>query len=135
MGNSLSRPDIITRLRRVDAPQRDKYEDLALCREPVTRKVAKIYREENMSDLLIISNRAPFSFSEVFLSEAEKCLKSGKAPDAPKFGEGGLVQAMSSLLKPGKWNPTWIGSSMGERDIEVARGHQRTLRLLIQQDG
>jgi trehalose 6-phosphate synthase len=76
-----------------------------------------------MSDLLIISNRAPFSFSRRFLAEAEKCLERRTAPEAPKFGEGGLVQAMSSLLKPGTWTPTWIGSSMGEEDIEVARGH------------
>jgi trehalose-6-phosphate synthase len=76
-----------------------------------------------MSDLVIISNRGPFSFSEAFLSESEECLKRGMAPEAPTFGEGGLVQAMSSLLKPGKWNPTWIGSSMGDRDMDVARGH------------
>jgi trehalose 6-phosphate synthase len=88
-----------------------------------------------MSDLLIISNRAPFSFSETFLAEAEKCLKSGKAPEAPRFGEGGLVQAMSSLLKPGKWNPTWIGSSMGEKDIEVARGHYGYLFKKMAEEG
>jgi trehalose-6-phosphate synthase len=76
-----------------------------------------------MSDLVIISNRGPFSFTEAFLAEAEECLKKETVPEPPKFGEGGLVQAMSSLLKPGQWNPTWIGSSMGDRDIDVARGH------------
>jgi trehalose 6-phosphate synthase len=80
-----------------------------------------------MSDLVIVSNRGPFSFSEAFLADAEKCLSHGTVPQPPKFGEGGLVQAMSSLLKPGKWNPTWIGSSMGNRDIDVARGHYASL--------
>jgi trehalose-6-phosphate synthase len=80
-----------------------------------------------MSDLVIISNRGPFSFTEAFLAEAEECLKKETVPEPPKFGEGGLVQAMSSLLKPGKWSPTWIGSSMGDRDIDVARGHYARL--------
>jgi len=80
-----------------------------------------------MSDLVIISNRGPFSFSESFLAGAEECLHRGTAPEAPKFGEGGLVQAMSSLLKCGKWNATWISSSMEDRDIEVARGHYARL--------
>jgi len=76
-----------------------------------------------MSNLVIVSNRGPFSFSEEFLSKAGECLKRGAAPDPPKFGEGGLVQAMAGLLKPGKWSPTWIGASMGDRDFDVARGH------------
>ncbi len=38
-----------------------------------------------------------------------------------------MVRAMASLLKPGKWNPTWIGASMGDRDIDVARGHYTSL--------
>ena len=80
-----------------------------------------------MSDLVIVSNRGPFNFSKEFLAETEKCLKSGVHPKPLEFGEGGLVQAMASLLKPGKWNPTWIGASMGDRDIDVARGHYSTL--------
>ena len=88
-----------------------------------------------MSDLLIVSNRGPFSFSDAFLAEAEKCLKSGTVPEAPKFGEGGLVQAMSSLLKPGQWNPTWIGSSLGDRDLDVARGHYAHLFKKMVEEG
>ena len=80
-----------------------------------------------MSNLVIVSNRGPFSFSSDFLSNADECLKNGASPDPPKFGEGGLVQAMAGLLKPGKWNPTWIGASMGDRDIDVARGHYQDL--------
>ncbi len=76
-----------------------------------------------MSDLVIVSNRGPFSFSEEFLIEAEECLETGRKPPPLSFGEGGLVQAMAGLLKRGRWNPTWIGASMGNRDIEVARGH------------
>ena len=76
-----------------------------------------------MNDLVIVSNRGPFSFSEDFLSRAEDSLKRGTAPEPPSFGEGGLVQAMAGLLKPGKWTPTWIGAAMGDRDFEVARGH------------
>jgi trehalose-6-phosphate synthase len=80
-----------------------------------------------MSNLVIVSNRGPFSFSEDFLAGAEACLQQGTSPDPPKFGEGGLVQAMAGLLKPGKWNPTWIGASMGDRDIDVARGRYKAL--------
>jgi trehalose-6-phosphate synthase len=80
-----------------------------------------------MSNLVIVSNRGPFSFTEDFLSKADECLKQGASPDPPKFGEGGLVQAMAGLLKPGKWNPTWIGASMGDRDFDVARGHYKDL--------
>jgi hypothetical protein len=71
-----------------------------------------------MSDLVIVSNRGPFSFSRGFLTETEDSLRSGVYPKPLEFGEGGLVQAMASLLKPGKWRPTWIGASMGDRDIE-----------------
>ena len=88
-----------------------------------------------MSDLVIVSNRGPFSFSEAFLEEGQRSLKSGKHPDAPDFGAGGLVQAMSGLLKPGKWNTTWIGASMGDRDIEVARGHYNQLFMRMIKEG
>jgi trehalose-6-phosphate synthase len=80
-----------------------------------------------MSDLVIISNRGPFSFSEAFLEDGKTSLKTGKLPDSPGFGAGGLVQAMSGLLKPGEWNTTWIGASLGDRDIDVARGHYNRL--------
>ncbi len=80
-----------------------------------------------MGNLVIVSNRGPFSFSEEFLSQARECLKKGTVPEAPSFGEGGLVQAMAGLLRPGKWNPTWIGASMGDRDLDVARGHYTDL--------
>ncbi len=80
-----------------------------------------------MSYLVIVSNRGPFSFSQDFLSDAETCLKKGTRPKAIKFGEGGLVQAMAGLLRPGKWNTTWIGASMADRDIDVARGHYSRL--------
>ena len=80
-----------------------------------------------MSYLVIVSNRGPFSFSADFLNNAEACIKSGTQPEAPSFGEGGLVQAMAGLLKPGKWDTTWIGASMGDRDIDVARGHYTRL--------
>ncbi|MBW1981491.1 MAG: trehalose-6-phosphate synthase [Deltaproteobacteria bacterium] len=76
-----------------------------------------------MSNLVIVSNRGPFSFSEDFLAKAEACLKEGRQPEELSFGEGGLVQAMAGLLKPGRWETTWIGASMGDRDIDVARGH------------
>ena len=76
-----------------------------------------------MSYLVIVSNRGPFSFSEEFLKKAQKSLKKGTEPEAPSFGEGGLVQAMAGLLKPGRWDTTWIGASMGDYDIDVARGH------------
>ena len=76
-----------------------------------------------MSHLVIVSNRGPFSFSEEFLKDAQECLIKGVQPEAPSFGEGGLVQAMAGLLKPGKWDTTWIGASMGDSDIDVARGH------------
>jgi trehalose 6-phosphate synthase len=80
-----------------------------------------------MSYLVIVSNRGPFSFSEEFLKDAQACLKKGTEPEAPSFGEGGLVQAMAGLLKPGRWDTTWIGASMGDYDIDVARGHYTRL--------
>lgn len=88
-----------------------------------------------MSDLVIVSNRGPFSFSEGFLSEAEQCLNEGRKPNPPKFGGGGLVQAMASLLKPGSWNPTWLGASMGNRDMDVARGHYAPLFERMKHEG
>ena len=80
-----------------------------------------------MNYLVIVSNRGPFSFSEEFLKKAQACLKKGTEPEAPSFGEGGLVQAMAGLLKPGRWDTTWIGASMGDYDIDVARGHYTRL--------
>jgi len=80
-----------------------------------------------MSYLVIVSNRGPFSFTEEFFKDAQGCLKNGTEPEAPSFGEGGLVQAMAGLLKPGKWDTTWIGASMGDYDIDVARGHYTRL--------
>ena len=88
-----------------------------------------------MSDLVIVSNRGPFSFSEGFIKEAQLCLKEGRKPKPPKFGAGGLVQAMSSLLKPGSWSPTWLGASMGNRDIDVARGHFAPLFKRMTREG
>ncbi len=80
-----------------------------------------------MSYLLIVSNRGPFSFSQDLLSHAETCLKKGTPPKGIKLGAGGLVQAMAGLMRPGKWNTTWLGASMGDRDIDVARGHYTRL--------
>lgn len=81
-----------------------------------------------MSYLVIVSNRGPMSFSESFLDQAEECLERGTPPKPMKFGEGGLVSALSGLLKAGSgWVPTWIGASMGEKDIDVARGHYSRL--------
>jgi trehalose-6-phosphate synthase len=88
-----------------------------------------------MNDLIILSNRGPFSFSKRFLDEAKECLKQGVRPKPPKFGEGGLVQAMSSLLKREAWNPTWIGASMGDVDIDVARGHYTPLFIRMKNEG
>ena len=76
-----------------------------------------------MSYLVIVSNRGPFCFSQEFLAYAETCLKNGTRPKGIKFGEGGLVQAIAGLLRPGKRTTTWLGASMGDRDIDVARGH------------
>lgn len=88
-----------------------------------------------MNNLVIASNRGPFSFSDKFLNKASASLKKGTVPEAPEFGEGGLVKAMSGLLKPGKWNTTWLGASMGDRDIDVARGHYTKLFKRMQKEG
>ncbi len=87
-----------------------------------------------MSNLVIVSNRGPFSFSDHFLKEADTSLKKGIRPEDPEFGEGGLVKAMAGLLKPGKWNTTWLGASMGDRDIDVARGHYTGLFKRMQKE-
>jgi len=79
------------------------------------------------TSLYIVSNRSPFSFSKAFLGEAEKALKQNERPSPPPFGQGGLVKAMSGLLKSSRWNTTWIGASMSDQDIEVTRGHYRSL--------
>jgi len=76
-----------------------------------------------MDHLVIVSNRGPFSFSKEFFLEAKKRLRNSKEPQQFSFGEGGLVKAMAGLLKSGRWKPTWIGASMGDEDIDVARGH------------
>jgi len=76
-----------------------------------------------MSYLIIASNRGPISFTKEFLEEIQKSLKNGIAPRPPEFGAGGLVQAMAGLLKPGRWDTTWVGASLGDMDIDVARGH------------
>ena len=80
-----------------------------------------------MGDLIIVSNRGPFSFSKDFLSKAEEDLRENRRPEVPSFGEGGLVKAMAGLLRPGRWSTTWIGASMGDGDIDVSRGYYRPL--------
>jgi len=87
-----------------------------------------------MGDLIIVSNRGPFSFTDDFLKEAENCFKEGTRPTWIRFGEGGLVQAMSGLLRPGRWKTTWLGASLGNRDIDVARGHYNHLFQKLVQD-
>lgn len=77
--------------------------------------------------LYIVSNRIPFSFSKAFLKKAEEAVRNAEAPPIPPFGQGGLVKAMRGLLKSDQWNTTWVGASMGDQDIEVTRGHYRTL--------
>lgn len=76
-----------------------------------------------MHNLVIVSNRGPYGFTEQVLTDAEQALRNGVLPNRPKFGEGGLVQAMAGLLKPGRWNPIWVGASMGDKDSDVANGH------------
>ncbi|NTW35383.1 MAG: trehalose-6-phosphate synthase [Syntrophobacteraceae bacterium] len=88
-----------------------------------------------MRDLVIVSNRAPFAFSEAFLQGAEEAMRSDTAPVPPKFGEGGLVQAMAGLLNTEKWTPIWVGASMGNKDVEVTRGHYEALFDAIQSKG
>lgn len=88
-----------------------------------------------MGDLVIVSNRGPFSFTSEFLNQVEHRLENGKWPSPPRFGEGGLVQAMSGLLRPGAWRTTWLGSSMGDRDVDVARGHYSHLFRGMEEKG
>jgi len=45
------------------------------------------------------------------------------------------VQAMAGLLKPGTWNPIWVGASMGDRDIDVANGHYSELFQRMVEEG
>jgi trehalose-6-phosphate synthase len=80
-----------------------------------------------MRDLAIVSNRGPFAFSQRFIHEAEESLRRRTPPVPPRFGEGGLVQAMAGLLKSDRWRPIWIGASMGDKDIDVAYGHHNEL--------
>ena len=80
-----------------------------------------------MNDLLIISNRGPFSFTDRFIKLAAETASDKGRVKSPDFGQGGLVQAMSGLLKSSRWKTTWIGASMGDRDIDVARGHYSDL--------
>lgn len=88
-----------------------------------------------MKDLVIVSNRGPIAFSEAFLQQAEAALNSGNAPESPGFGEGGLVQAMAGLLKTERWNPIWMGASMGDRDIDVAIGNYSGLFRKMDESG
>ncbi|HKI49308.1 MAG TPA: trehalose-6-phosphate synthase [Desulfobacteria bacterium] len=78
-------------------------------------------------NLYIVSNRVPFSFSKGYLEAAETALRKSEPPPPSSFGQGGLVKAMSGLLKGDDWNTTWVGASMGDRDIEVTRGHYHEL--------
>ncbi len=79
------------------------------------------------TNLYIVSNRVPFSFSKEYLEAAETALVKSQSPPPSSFGQGGLVKAMSGLLKGDQWNTTWVGASMGDRDVEVTRGHYRPL--------
>lgn len=88
-----------------------------------------------MGELVIVSNRGPFSFCDEFLTQAEDCLAKGTRPEPPKFGEGGLVNAMAGLLKNSALNPTWVGGSLGDRDIDVARGHYTELFKRMTEEG
>ena len=78
-------------------------------------------------NLYIVSNRVPFSFSKKYLEAAETALRKNEPPPLSSFGQGGLVKAMSGLLKGDDWNTTWVGASMGDRDIEVTRRHYQEL--------
>jgi trehalose 6-phosphate synthase len=42
---------------------------------------------------------------------------------------------MAGLLNAEKWNPIWVGASMGDKDIEVTRGHYESLFEVIQSRG
>jgi len=80
-----------------------------------------------MKDLVIVSNRGPFAFSDDFIQGAERALQTETPPEPPKFGEGGLVQAMAGLLKMEHWKPIWVGASMGAQDIPVTYGYHSHL--------
>jgi trehalose 6-phosphate synthase len=88
-----------------------------------------------MGNLVIVSNRGPFHFTKDFLEGAEESLRKNIPPKEPNFGEGGLVQAMSGLLRGGEWNPTWISASMGDQDVDVARGHFSNLFQRMLEEG
>jgi len=88
-----------------------------------------------MRNLVIVSNRGPFGFSGKLLEEARQCIETGRPPQSPPFGEGGLVQAMSALLKAGGWDPIWIGASMGDKDMDVANGHYSDLFRKMREEG
>ncbi|MBN2061516.1 MAG: trehalose-6-phosphate synthase [Deltaproteobacteria bacterium] len=88
-----------------------------------------------MNDLLIVSNRGPFSFSDDLFNETREKLKNNLQPPRPSFGEGGLVQSMAGLLRSNRWNTTWIGASMGDRDIDVARGNYRSFFKMLKRHG
>jgi len=88
-----------------------------------------------MTELIIVSNRGPFSFTERFLKSVKAHLKSGQEPEPFDFGQGGLVQAMAGLLKRNNANTTWIGASMGDMDIDVARGHYKGLFNRLEKEG
>ena len=88
-----------------------------------------------MTELIIVSNRGPFSFTDNFLKSVKAHLRDGRAPEPFDFGQGGLVQAMAGLLKRGDENTTWIGASMGNRDIDVARGHYKRLFSKLEKEG
>lgn len=88
-----------------------------------------------MRDLVIVSNRAPFAFNDSFMLSTEEAISAGNAPVPPRFGEGGLVQAMAGLLNAENWTPIWVGASMGNRDIEVTRGHYESLFEKIRSKG
>ena len=85
--------------------------------------------------LYIVSNRIPFSFSKSFLQTAQEAIRNGGTPPNPSFGQGGLVKAMRGLLKGDQWTTTWVGASMGDQDIEVTRGHYRTLFQQMEASG
>ena len=88
-----------------------------------------------MSDLVIVSNRGPFSFTRSMLEGAEDMLEPGDESGGPVFGEGGLVRAMAGVLRSGSWTPTWIGASMGDRDMDVARGYYTGLFDRMERSG
>jgi len=62
-----------------------------------------------MEGLIIVANRSPINFEK----EGEK----------PRLGIGGLVQAMSGLLKDGK--TSWVGLAGGEYDFQKCDSEHR----------